>query len=185
MAGSTRSVVLAAVLGSLAGACGGGFTPGAAFRPDEAVFFDDGVDLLRELPPPGSQLSLSYSEQFDARVSLADLVARVEIVTVQTTKDLDGRMGKRIIVNVVEEIYGLSPARNLILRSSPDSIGYTLIERHEAELTGRFVAFLRFFDEEDGALGRRFHLSPDSRQVLEHVHAKIGARRKIEGGGSR
>lgn len=172
----TTHYAIAAVFTASLAACGGGFRPGAAFQPNEARFFDDGIDIMRDPSKLGGQWSVSYGREFDARVSLSDLVAVVEVVSVQTNRDIDGLEAKRITVAVVEEIFGMSPARNLLLRSLPEALGYTLIERHEGQLSGRFVAFIRFFEGEDGALAKHFHLSPASKPVLEATRARVAAR---------
>ncbi len=177
----TLQCTLAASLAVWSTACGGGFLFGAAFQPDEAEFFDDGVDLMDDPGKLAGQWAVSYGDRFDARVSLADLVARVEVVSVHTNRDIDGVEAKRITVAVVEQIYGLSPAKNLLLESLPDTLGYPLIQRHEAEISGKFVAFVRLFEGEGGALAKHFHLSPASPQVLESVRVKIADRKKKEG----
>ena len=119
---------------------------------------------------------MGYGNEFDARVSLADLVAEVEVISLQTNSDLDGLEAKRIVVSVVRELFGLAPARNLALLSRPEALGYTLIQRHEGQLSGKFVAFIRFFEGEGGALEHHFHLSPASKQVLEATRTKVSAR---------
>jgi hypothetical protein len=162
-------------------ACGGGFQFGAPFEDREIKFFDDGVDLIKDPARLGGQWAVGYGDELDGRVSLADLVARVEVVSVQTDRDLDGKEAKRVTVSVVEEIYGSSPARNLFLQSLPETLGYELIQRHETELTGMFVAFVRLFEGPDGKLAKHFHLSPASPKVLERVRVKLKARKKEEG----
>lgn len=170
------ATIFAMVFSVALAACGGGFRPGAAFQPNEGRFFDDGVDMLRDPSQLGGQWSVGYGSEFDARVNLADLVAEVEVVSLQTNRDLEGVEARRITVTVVRELYGEAPSRSLALQSMPEALGYPLIQRHEGQLSGRFVAFIRFFDGGSGALAHHFHLSPASPKVLEATRSKVASR---------
>jgi hypothetical protein len=171
-------ISLAAVL--LAAGCGGGFKVGSPWNPNEARFFDDGIDLIKQPSKLGGEWAYNHEEELDARINLGDLTALVSVLTVQTTTDIEGKEAKRIEAQIVEEWYGKSPTETVFLQSSKASLGYPLILRHERHLTGKFLVFIRWFDEEDGSLGHHFHLSPASTEMRKKVQGMIDKRREEE-----
>lgn len=172
------AVVSAAVL--LASGCGGGFKVGSPWNPNESRFFDDGIDLIKEPSKLGGEWAYNHEEELDARVNLGDLTALVSVLTVQTATDLEGKEAKRIEAQILEPWYGSSPTETIFLQSSKDSLGYPLIMRHERHLTGKFLVFIRWFDEEDGSLGHHFHLSPASLEMRKKVQDMIDKRKEEE-----
>jgi len=164
----------------LAAGCGGGFKVGSPWNPNESRFFDDGIDLIKQPSKLGGEWAYNHEEELDARVNLGDLTCLVSVLTVQTTTDLDGKEAKRIEAQVTEVFYGNTPTEKIVLQSSKDSLGYPLIVRHERHLTGEFLAFIRWFDREDGSLGHHFHLSPSSLEMRKKVQAMIDKRKEEE-----
>lgn len=160
--------------------CGGGFKVGSPWNPNEARFFDDGMDLIKQPSKLGGEWAFNHEEELDARVNLGDLVALVSLLTVQTTTDIDGEEAKRIEAQITEVMFGSSPMEKVFLQSSKASLGYPLILRHERHLTGEFLVFIRWFDKEDGSLGHHFHLSPASTEMRKKVQGMIDDRRKEE-----
>lgn len=165
---------------SLAAGCGGGFKVGSPWNPNEARFFDDGIDLIKQPSKLGGEWAYNHEEELDARVNLGDLVALVTLLTVQTTTDIDGAEAKRIEAQITESWYGSAPTEKVFLQSSKDSLGYPLILRHERHLTGEFLVFIRWFDEEDGTLGHHFHLSPASTEMRKKVQDMVDNRKEEE-----
>jgi len=160
--------------------CGGGFKVGSPWNPNEARFFDDGIDLIKQPSKLGGEWAYNHDEELDARVNLGDLTAVVQVLTVQTTTDLDGKEAKRIEAQFTDVWYGETPTPKVFLQSSKDSLGYPLILRHERHLTGEFLIFIRWFDREDGTLGHHFHLSPASTEMRKKVQHMIEKRREEE-----
>ncbi len=175
----TRATAVAVSLIALAG-CGGGFALGEPWEPGEARFFDNGVDLMKQPSKLSGQWAYDQQQELDGRVTLADLIAVVEIGSVQTTTDLEGREAKRIEVDIVDRLYGEAPSDTLSLESGRESIGYPLLLRHERHLSGEFIAFLRFFEGEEGQRAQRFHLSPASPEVRKLVREKVAERIESE-----
>ncbi|MFO8070986.1 MAG: hypothetical protein R6V85_03840 [Polyangia bacterium] len=175
----TRAAAVAVSLVAVAG-CGGGFALGEPWEPGEARFFDDGVDLMKQPSKLSGQWAYDQQQELDGRVTLADLIAVVEIGSVQTTTDLEGREAKRIEIEIVEKLYGEKPSDTLSLESNRESVGYPLVLRHERHLRGEFIAFLRFFEGEDGQRAQRFHLSPASAEMRKLVREKVEERIEAE-----
>lgn len=173
---SIPAAVLAAACLAAASCGGGGFKVGDEFEPGETRFFDDGVDMMKEPSKLSGQWAFDHGEELEGRVHFADLVALVEVVSVQTVRDLDGVEAKQIRVEVLETFYGDSPSRALTLHSAAESRGHALVLRHESRLSGTFVLFARFFAGEDGEIDNHFHLSPASSEVLGLVRDEVEVR---------
>ena len=119
-------------------------------------------------------------EELDARANLADMIAVVTVMSVQTNEDIDGKESKKIDITVGDILYGASPSSEFALRSTKDSLGYSLILRHEDSLQGKHIVFVRWFDAEDGSLGHHFHLSPASEKLLGSVRRMAELREEEE-----
>jgi hypothetical protein len=157
-----------------------GFEVGKPWNPEETPFFDDGVDVVDNLANLSGKWRHQQERLFDARVQLADLIAEVEILSVQTSSDLESETSKRIEVRIVEIMYGKAPSDTLPLVSRKNAPGYELVLRHEARLMGHFFLFVRWFDEKDNKLGNHFHLSPTSEEIRIALENRIVFRNNEE-----
>ena len=167
--------------------CGGASVKlGEPWRPEESPFFDDGVDLVKDLSSLSGEWAYRHKNWLEGRIQLADVVAIVEITSVQTKTDVDGREVKRIDVLVLESLYG-TPANNpLSLESQEDAPGHELILRYERHLAGEFILFGRWFKEENPKdpgqeIGHHFHLSKVSEVMIAEVKRRIAKRKNEEG----
>jgi hypothetical protein len=174
--GRIRAIAIVAASVAALG-CGGGFAVGRPWdAASEATVFDDGIDVIDDLDKLAGEWIFKARQDLDARASLADMVAVVSVMSVQTTKDIDGTEARRIDARVERVLYGKTPARNLALESTASALGNALIVRHESRLTGQYLVFLRWFALEDGTLGHHFHLSPATGPVYEKAKERVDAR---------
>jgi hypothetical protein len=173
-----RSCAIAIAVASVAAVgCGGSFAVGRPWdAAAEATVFDDGIDVVDDPEKLSGEWAFRARQDLDARSNLADLVAVVNITSVQTTKDVDGTEARRIDTRVMSILYGTTPDKTLVLKSSSTALGNSLIIRHEGRLSGEFIVFLRWFEQEDGTIGHHFHCSPSSPAILENVRKYVRAR---------
>ncbi len=150
-----------------------GFKAGKSWNPEETPFFDDGVDVVDDLANLSGKWRQQEERHFDARTQLADLIAEVEILSVQTSSDLESETAKRLEVHIVDILYGKTPSDTISLISRKNSPGYELVHRHEARLRGRFFLFVRWYDGKDNALGNHFHLSLASSEIRTALKNRI------------
>lgn len=182
----SRAIAIAILAASaFASGCGGGFAVGRQWDAEtEATVFDDGIDLIDDTAKLSGEWAFRAEQDLDSRSNLADLVAVVNITSVQTTKDIDGKEGRRLDTRIVKILYGAAPDTLLVLVASSSSLGYSLITRHEGRLTGEYVVFLRWFEQEDGSLGHHFHFSPSSPGVMatvrKHVEGRVAEEKTAE-----
>ena len=171
--------ILMAVFVSLTG-CGGAFKTGESWDPRESRMFDDGVDLLQDISKLSGEWEYQAEQELEARAHLSDMVAVVNVLAVQTNEDLEGIESKKIEARIDDIIYGDAPSGDLALKSNSDSLGYSLILRHEQHLVGKHIVFMRWFTQDDKSLGHHFHLSPASGRLEKVVRKLIKARKKEE-----
>ena len=174
-----RAFFLLVLVGVVAG-CGTAFKTGKSWDPKEARLFDDGIDVIADMSTLSGKWEYDMKNELDARTNLADTVAIVEVLAVQTNEDIDGVMSKNLDARIVDFVYGASPSREITLKSNQNSLGYALIARHEARLVGEHIVFLRWFDGEDGALANHFHISPASPELVKAVRQMTEARKEEE-----
>jgi hypothetical protein len=175
----TKKQILIAVLFScvaIAGCDKYGFKVGKPWNPEDTPFFDDGVDVVDDFANLSGKWRQEHERYFDARAQLADLIAEIEIVSVQTSSDLESDTTKRIKVRIVEILYGKAPSDTISLVSRTQAPGYELVLRHEGQLTGRFFLFVRWFDEKNSQPGNHFHLSPSSEGIRSELANRLAFR---------
>ena len=104
--------------------CGGGFAVGRPWdAATEATVFDDGIDVVDDPAKLSGEWAFRERENLNARSNLADFVAVVSITSIQTMKDVDGTEARRIDTRVMNIIYGTTPGKTLVLKSSSTPAG--------------------------------------------------------------
>ena len=167
-------------------ACGGAtITAGPPWNPEDRPFFDDGVDLIENPTALAGAWGGRQKNWMEGRIQLSDVVAVVELQSLQTEVDASKSESKRLAVTVVTALYGEPPSAKIRLESRSDAPGYPLLVRHEKRMAGRFILFYRHFEQKakDGndAISHHFHLSPASKTLLAHVRERILLRMDAEG----
>jgi hypothetical protein len=163
-----------------AGCGGNAFKTGKAWNPNETPFFDDGVDVVEDLSSLSGKWAYDQEKDLDGRVQLADLIANVEVVSIQTTSDFDVETGKRIEVRITSILYGGSPSREIVLVSSRETPGHELIVRYENRLNGSYFLFVRWFKDSADSLSHHFHLSLGSQRMEAEIKRRIDLRKREE-----
>ena len=174
------SVLVLSLLFCVTGCGGTAFKTGKVWDPNEAPFFDDGVDVVEDLSSLSGKWAFEQEKDLDGRVQLADLVAKVEILSVRTSSDFDVDTGKRIEIQIKNILYGSSPTEKFALVSTKDSPGHELIIRYENRLVGSFFLYARWFEGQDGTILHHFHLSPVSAQMEAEINKRIEKRKRQE-----
>ena len=156
------------------------FRTGNNWQAGEERFFDDGVDLIKDPSKISGEWAYRYENELDGRVQLADMVAEIDIFSIQTTRNVDNVEAKRIEVSIENILLGDAPEKSVVLESTRLSPGHELLLRYESHLSGRFLLFIRWFANENGTLSHHFHLSPASDRVKSEVLKRINTRQKEE-----
>lgn len=160
--------------------CAKTITVGHAFLDSEKRFFDDGIDVVSGYQEASGQFLFEARQDIDARSNLANVVALVTIVSVQTNDMSGGIEERRIEVNVEQVLYGELQHSKYQLRSASSSLGYALLNRHEAALEGKKILFLRTFPPTENGVDHHFHLSPGDASVVAEVTPFLKKRLEAE-----
>ncbi|MDJ0762969.1 MAG: hypothetical protein QNJ97_08280 [Myxococcota bacterium] len=176
----TSGAALCLALLLLVGCASKPFKAGKGWDPDEAAFFDDGVDLVEDLSSLSGRYAYAQERAYEGRIYLSDLIAIVDIYSIQTQADFEGVAAKRILVRVEEALYGSAPDTEIQLASAAEAPGHELILRNENRLKGRFLLFARWFEQENNAIGHHFHLSPASEALINESKRRLQERRREE-----
>ncbi len=158
--------------------------PRAPWEPELAQFFDDAADFIEDPGDLQGNWATSYQSELRGRVDEADLIARVHITTINEDIAIDGHRRKHLIARVTSVLRGDAPPDDrLILSVDEGSAGFDTVDRSERRLfNGRYVAFVRWYEDEDGTVKSHWHLSPGSRAVVEMVRQAITEREQATPG---
>lgn len=154
--------------------------PTSPFTEEDARYFDDAVDLIRDPSILDGEWQQAWRREFSQRVARADVVAIVTIATVRTDVDLERRNTLRLIGSVAEALHGSVPNDELSFRTREGENGFAGVQANLRHIEGeRFVAFVKWVDER-GALVARWHLAPATDPVLRRARA-LATRRETGG----
>ncbi len=174
--------VLASVLvcGSLAGVAQGCGSQNAEIRPSSpfteemAVIFDDGADFVGDPDVLEGRWRQGWSEDLQARVGGADLIAGIKVRTIRTDTDLNRRQTHRLVIHFEEVYQGRKPSGELTLLVSDDQPGYSTVDGNDRQLLrGTFMLYLKWVQAQDGTLGSHWHLSPGTDPVIRYTRLAI------------
>lgn len=180
MSRSTARRVCLALLASAA-ACS---APAAQIRasapwdPDLAPFFDDAADFIANPGDLEGTWATDYAVELRGRVDAADLICRIHVNTVREDIAVEGARRKHLLATVTSAMHGVAPPdERLYLTVDEGSGGFDTIDRNvQRILDNRFVAFVRWYEDDEGALRAHWHLSPATPEVVGAVRAALEER---------
>lgn len=176
----TTRLLLLAALAPLA-ACGGPQETVAVvtspFTSEHEAVFEDGLDLVRDPRVLEGQWLTSWEDELDHRVTLADVVALVTVRTLRTDVDLDRRQTYRLVSRVDRVMLGQNVGEELVLSVREGEGGFGTVQTNERSLLdSQYIAFVKWAEDEDGAVRARWHLSPATDQVAGRVRVLLQRR---------
>lgn len=149
--------------------------PHAPWDPELARFFDDSADFIEDPNDLQGTWATSYHGELQGRVDDADLICRVHVTTINEDISVDGHRRKHLLAQVTSTLRGTAPHEDrLNLVVDQGSSGFDMVDRGERRLfNGRFVAFVRWYEDDDETIRAHWHLSPGSRAVIDLVRQSI------------
>ncbi|MCS6857057.1 MAG: hypothetical protein NZM37_05050 [Sandaracinaceae bacterium] len=158
------------------GACGSG--KGIVVRPmgpEEALLFDNGVDLIQTPNLLQGNWLESWEQETEQRVKESDLIAVVRIDTFSSDVSPSGERSHRLHTHIEAIKHGHFDKNELDLVVRAKDPGEGTLRNRDAQLVGkRFVAFIRWFRESpESPIVPRFHLSPASDPVLRRINSLV------------
>lgn len=172
----------ASIAGCGAGSAQSGPEPTTPFTDAHAAVFEDGLDMVTDPSVlEGSWLD-SWSQDVDARVTMADVVALVTIRTLRTDLDLERTETYRLVAHVDEVYLGEDVGEELVLSVREGEGGFGTVRNNERRiLDSQFLVFVKWAREE-GRVRARWHLSPAAEPVARYVHRLLYRRRRVRPG---
>ncbi len=152
--------------------------PRAPWEPELAQFFDDAADFIEDPGDLQGNWATGYQGELRGRVDEADLICRVHITTINEDIAVDGHRRKHLLARVTSVLRGDNPPEDrLHLTVDEGSAGFDAVDRAERRLfNGRYVAFVRWYEDDDGQVRSHWHLSPNSSAVIDMVRGAITER---------
>jgi hypothetical protein len=174
----TISSILVAVA-----ACGGGsqevevqVTP---FTEEHALVFEDGVDFVADPEGLEGRWREDWSRELDQRVSWSDVVAVVTVRTIRTDTDPNRETTLRLLAEPSRTLLGDVPDE-VELKVKQHETGFSTVEgNHRQILSTEFIAFLKWYQADDGSVLPHWHLAPASDPVLSRVEYLLERRREV------
>jgi hypothetical protein len=140
------------------------------FTVDDAVLFEDGVDLIEDPEQLVGQWKVDWDRDLDRRVAQSDLVALGTVTTLHADVDLEHRTTYQIVFRIERTLEGERPPSEIILVSRQGAGGYASVTEHRDHLLERKLAvFVKYAPGEAGAVVGHFHLSAPSKVVLQRM----------------
>ncbi len=120
-----------------------------------------------------------WSRELDQRVSWSDVIAVVSIQTVRTDTDPNRQTTLRLIAEPSRTLLGEVPDE-IELKVSQNEEGFSTVEGNSRQiLDTELIAFLKWYQAEDGSVLPHWHLAPASQPVLSRVEYLLERRREV------
>lgn len=165
-------------------ACGGSAvtapTVATPLPTELEAIYENGADFVDDPEILEGRWRDDWSEELDTRVRTADIIAIVDVPTVRTDIDPEGRMTFRLNSVVDTSILG-DGAGEIALESHQGELGFSGVRSNERRIQRQpMVLFLRWAADEDGQNVARWHLSPATEGVVSRVRYLAERRRGVE-----
>jgi hypothetical protein len=165
--------------------CGGatqGIQPSSPFTEKHAKYFEDGIDFIREPGILEGQWFKDWEADLKKRIAYSDYIAVVTVKILRTDLDLDRKSSFRLITEVDRRLQGVSVGKELTLIVHESQDGYASVEDKASNILNlKFVAYVKWYENDKGEVAAHWHLSPASDAVVlrteEIIQERLDAKR--------
>ncbi len=120
-----------------------------------------------------------WSRELDQRVSWSDVVAEVTVRTIRHDTDPNRQATLRLLAEPSRTLLGELPDE-LELKVEQHQPGFSTVDGNDRQiLNTEFVAFLKWYQAQDGSVLPHWHLSPASEPVMSRVEYLLERRREV------
>jgi hypothetical protein len=163
-------LLVAVFAGVLLAGCGGGVRSmrvTSEFTSEDAELFEDGFDFVKEPGALEGQWLDDWQKEIKARVANSDFIAVVTVTTLRTDVDLDRQVSYRVVGDIERRLYGDLSDSEIELTTDKKAIGYASVKDNQDSILNRvFVAYVKWYENEDGEVAGHWHLSPGSEGIV-------------------
>jgi hypothetical protein len=165
-------LLLTCALASCGGKSSGPGTVQSPFLAEDAVLFDGGVEFVDNPEKLTGRWKEDWERELAQRVARADAIYLGNVSSTRLGSDFGGKAFIDVAFEIEKRLHGAGTG-TIDLRSRPDDAGHrTLARADDRLLTGKYVAFVKWA-EDDGAVRGRFHLAYASDVVLATVQFQL------------
>lgn len=179
------SVSVSLLLSLLLSACGAARTGprvSSPFTEDHAAVFDDGVDYIARTDTLDGAWLDQFESEVQGRVSYADLIVVGKVETLRQATDLDRRTAYHIVIRIERALHGSPERRTLTLTVREGDRAFATVDGKERELLEHnFIAYVKWYEREDGEIAAHWHLSPASPPIVARTEELVAARQVSSG----
>jgi hypothetical protein len=165
--------------GALA-ACGGAAKKAnyAPATPEQLRVFEHGVDFVAALEGIEGRWREDWDRELSERVGAADFIGVVRIETLLTETDPEQVVTHRLVGRVTRTIAGEAD-KTLELRVREGESGFPTVHDNVTRIQAReFVAYVKWYRDDNGERAAHFHLSPNSEPVVSETEKVVGLRKE-------
>jgi hypothetical protein len=168
-------------------ACGGAVEhvrASSPFTDQHARFFEDGLDFVGDPQTLEGPWLDEWQAELQERVALSDLIARVKVTAVRSSRDRERTM-LQLDLEIREIVHGANPSDVVPVSAHEGDQGFPSVRSSETQLlNAEYLLFVKWYVDETGQVLPHWHLSPDTDAVrtkvqedVRRVHAPVRSRR--------
>lgn len=156
---------------------GNGRATARPFPAELGRHFDDGADYIENVEEFGGRVAAEWRTSIDTLAREADLIVVVHVETVTGTDDTASSRSYRLTALAQGTPLRGTVARDGIvdLRTEEGASGYNTIRGNYTRLQSRnFLLFVRYYNDPEGVVRPRWHVTPDTPAALQRARDAIG-----------
>jgi hypothetical protein len=160
--------------------CGGAAkkTPITPTTPEQLRVFEHGVDFVAALEGIEGRWRDDWDRELQERVGAADFIGTVHVETLLTETDPEQVVTHRLVGRVTRSILG-DAGKTVELRVREGQVGFPTIHDNVARIQARdFLAYVKWFTDDEGERAAHFHLSPASEPVIAETERVVSMRKE-------
>lgn len=170
-------LVAASVAPGCASTGGNGRVTARPFPAELGRHFDDGADYIENVEELGGRVAAEWRTSIDTLAREADLIVVVHVETVTGADDAASSRNYRLTALARGGPLRGTVARDGIvdLRTEEGAAGYNTIRGNYTRLQSRnFLLFARYYNDPEGVVRPRWHLTPDTPAAQQRARDAIG-----------
>jgi len=144
------------------------------FTEEHAEFFEDGVDYVANPDALEGRWREEWQREMEKRLEYSDFIGVVTVTTLRTDIDPGRRTSFRLMTAVDKRLFGEAPKGGITLLVRDGQPGYETVAGNQRRiLDEHFVAFVKWYEDDNELISAHWHLSPASDIILDRVQELI------------
>jgi hypothetical protein len=153
--------------------CGGGsgaMKMSSKFTAVHAEFFENGVDYVANPDVLEGRWQEEWQRELEKRLEYSDFIGVVTVSTLRTDIDPGRQTNYRLLATVKETLQGDGPEDGLTLLVRDGESGFETVDGNQKRILNQgFIAFIKWYEDENNTVVARWHLSPASNNIIQRI----------------